>query len=307
MFGELKKRIQHGYSHLPRRLFRGAPRGNGRTQTGASLIEFMVALPAFLALGLGTFQTIMVYNAKTVLDYATFEAARTGAVTHAQSHKMRDTLGMRLAPIYGGDGTPEKAMAAITQGILEARDTGYTTIEVLNPTREAFDDFGQTNPETGRIEIPNSHLRYAPRDIGATSGVNLQDANLLKIKVTYGYKLDVPFIDRLVTGTLQRLDPQNAAYYRIGRIPLTAVATVRMQSEAWPGGNVSVASAGGGGAVGDPGNDSGTGGGATGNPGDGTGSNGGQGTGSNDGGNPSGGNTGGNPTGGTGPAPRTIR
>jgi len=83
-----------------------------------SLVEFVVVTPALLLLGLGGFQGVMAYNAKSVLDYATFEAARKGAVTHAQIEPMREELGLRLAPVYGGDGSAEMAIAAITQSVL---------------------------------------------------------------------------------------------------------------------------------------------------------------------------------------------
>ena len=206
-------------------------------QTGASLIEFAVALPALLLLGLGTLQGALAYHAKTTLNYAAFEAARKGAVTHAQTVPMREELGIRMAPIYGGDGSPEKALQAITRASLEAKDPRLTRIDILNPTVEAFADHGEDNPEAGVREIPNSHLRYRSREVKSASGVNIQDANLLKIKVTHGFKLKVPLIDRVVPAVLMRTDPTNAQFYSMRRIPITAVATVRMQSPAWPDNN----------------------------------------------------------------------
>ena len=111
---------------------------NKARQRGASLVEFAVALPALLLLGLGTLQGALAYHAKTTLNYATFEAARKGAVTHAQSGPMREELGIRMAPIYGGDGSPQKALEAITRASLEAKDSRFTRIDILNPTVEAL-------------------------------------------------------------------------------------------------------------------------------------------------------------------------
>ena len=216
-----------------------------KRQFGAAMAEFLVATPALLLLGLGGFQGVMAYNAKTVLDYATFEAARTGAVTHAQTGPMRETLGLRLAPVFGGDGSAKDAIAAITRASLDTQDTRYTKIQILNPTQQAFDDFGGPSPIPGVKEIQNSHLKYLPNTPGATSQVSIQDANLLKIKVTYGYRLTVPLISNVVTALLEKTDPKHAVYYAANRIPIQAVATVRMQSEARPDGNAPVDGSGG--------------------------------------------------------------
>jgi hypothetical protein len=60
---------------------------------------------------------------------------------------------------------------------------------------------------------PNDHLNLLSRDIGETSGVNIQDANLLKIKVTYGYRMYVPITNQFIATLLKVTDPENAHYY----------------------------------------------------------------------------------------------
>ncbi len=221
-----------------------------RRQRGAAIAEFVVVLPALLVLGLGSLQSALFYQAKTTVTYAAFEAARKGATLHGQKTPMLDEFGLRLAPVFGGDGSGSNALHAINKGQLEARDPRITGIDIINPTHEAFLEFGTDNPETGKIEIPNSHLQYRDATrIGASSGVNVQDANLLKIKITYGFALTVPLVNGLVTSALKRIDPQNAAFYDQNRIPISAVATVRMQSEAWEDGNLSASGTPPGGGV----------------------------------------------------------
>ncbi|MBT2971609.1 MAG: pilus assembly protein, partial [Candidatus Thiodiazotropha sp. (ex Ctena orbiculata)] len=56
-----------------------------KRQRGAAMTELLVALPALLLMGLGGLQSALLFDAKTTINYATFEAARKGAVTHAQS------------------------------------------------------------------------------------------------------------------------------------------------------------------------------------------------------------------------------
>ncbi|MEW8105817.1 MAG: DUF6531 domain-containing protein [Candidatus Thiodiazotropha endolucinida] len=225
------------------RLFKG--------QRGAAMTELLVSLPALLLMGLGGLQSALLFDAKTTINYATFEAARKGAVNHAQSDAMRRELGLRLAPLFGGDGSAEKALSAITRASLDVQDSRFTEIEIINPTIEAFDEFGReiVDPRTGDVHfgIPNSHLRWRERDVGR-SGVNIQDANLLKVKVTYGYQLKVPLMDRVIPAVMRLVDPQNIHYYNARRLPITSVATVRMQSDAWrDDNNVHMIPPGGGG------------------------------------------------------------
>lgn len=78
--------------------------------------------------------------------------------------------------------------------------------------------------------------------VGAASGVNIQDANLLKIQVLYGYKLIVPFVGPVLVDLMQLAgyDPSHGLapevvqrIYDNNRMPLTATAVVRMQSPAY--------------------------------------------------------------------------
>ncbi|MEW8119896.1 MAG: DUF2235 domain-containing protein, partial [Candidatus Thiodiazotropha sp.] len=144
-----------------------------------------------------------------------------------------------------------KALSAITRASLDVQDSRFTEIEIINPTIEAFDEFGReiVNPRTGDVHfgIPNSHLRWRERDVGR-SGVNIQDANLLKVKVTYGYQLKVPLMDRVIPAVMRLVDPEHIHYYNARRLPITSVATVRMQSDAWrDDNNVHMIPPGGGG------------------------------------------------------------
>ncbi|MBT3028542.1 MAG: pilus assembly protein, partial [Candidatus Thiodiazotropha sp. (ex Ctena orbiculata)] len=92
------------------------------------MTELLVSLPALLLMGLGGLQTALLFDAKMVINSATFEAARKGAVTHAQSEPMRRELGLRLAPLFGGDGSAERAISAITRASLDAQDSRFTEI-----------------------------------------------------------------------------------------------------------------------------------------------------------------------------------
>ena len=208
-------------------------RQSQRLQSGATLLEFVLAAPVVMLLGMTTVQAALIYHGKTTLNYATFEAARTGAVNNAQLDAMKKELGIRLSPIQGGDGTLTSAAIAIAKSSARVMDPAGTHIKVLNPTTAAFADWGINSSESDRRVIPNSHLRHQEHTIGSESGLSLRDANLLKIEVTHGMDLKVPVVSGLIRKFMTLIDPENALFYHRNQFPLTSVATVRMQSEAW--------------------------------------------------------------------------
>ncbi len=247
-----------------------------RYSCGAAVTELLVTLGALLTVSMGILQGALIYNAKTTLNYAIFEAARAGAVNNAQRTYMTEALARGLMPLYGG-GTDTaslntshvRAYADIMLPVVPTMNIGSgSRLEILSPTQEAFQDFGITI--NGQQQIPNEHLRFKDRGVGTNSGVSLQDANLLKLKITYGYKLYVPFINRLIAATLTMADPGNAAFYQADppRLPIVAQATLRMQSNPFPdrnassvgGGGTPPGSGGGGGGGSPPDNDDGDGG-----------------------------------------------
>ena len=202
-------------------------------QSGASLAEFLVAAPLVLLVGMATLQAGLIYHGKTTLNYAVFEAARTGATHNAQVAVMRDELGQRLAPVKGGDGSLEHMALSMAKSVVDANDATTTELSILNPTPAAFDDWGLVSSVTQQRIIPNTHLRHKSDEIGFASGLTIQDANLLKVRVVYGLDLKVPVVSDLIAEAMQIIDVENSHYYQRKKFPLSAVATVRMQSDAW--------------------------------------------------------------------------
>jgi len=123
-----------------------------------------MAIPVLLLLGLSTLQGSLIYHGKSTLNYATFEAARTGAVNHAQEGAMRHELGIRLAPLQGGDGSTERAATAILKARTFVENRLQTRIRIINPTINAFNDWGVDDPDTGELLIPGelTWSAYAP-------------------------------------------------------------------------------------------------------------------------------------------------
>ena len=221
-------------------------------QRGQSATEFIIVMPVLLLLCLGMIQFALLYQAKSTVNYAALMAARAGAVQNGQKTAMLGGFGRGIAPLFAHSTGLATQQAAVLAATVEARNPGITSLIVINPTSAALSDFGRTNYYAGKtvLEIPNDTLMYRNTDTGPSSGLSIQDANLLKISVTYCYELYVPFINRVIfylvngisniysTGDSGDLGlvtkPNNCYAYSAAsgdfRIPIESEAIVRMQS-----------------------------------------------------------------------------
>lgn len=204
-----------------------------RGQHGSSLVEMWIVGGTLVLVGLFTLQLGLLYHAKTTLNYATFEAARTGAVNNARVDRIREELGKRLAPLQGGDGSASGAAVSSFWSTFSLYEPLNTRLEFINPTREAFDDWAVSDPDTGVRFIPVNHLRHQSYAVGISSGLSLRDANILKIQVIHGVKLRVPVVGRALSMVMRVIDPENSGYYLRDRWPISSVATVRMQTDSF--------------------------------------------------------------------------
>lgn len=253
--------------------------------TGATLVEFLVIAPTLLFMILGTMQTGLVFHAKSNLKYAAFEAARTGTMTHNNINQMLNSFARAMTGYYGGGRTTKELADSRAKAFADINSSS-TQIQILSPTKESFDDYN--SPSLAKRlgvktrVIPNTNIAFlnCPNDRPSCnadpssnqSGQTLQDANLLKIKITYGIPVSkqVPFIGKFYVKVLEGLkgirdetsvltglnaplkttavsDAFKLALLKQGRIPVEVYSTMRMQSEAFENGNISNPGSGNGG------------------------------------------------------------
>jgi uncharacterized membrane protein (UPF0127 family) len=236
-------------------------------QGGSAMIEFAVVGPLIAMLGLSTLQYGMLFFAKNQINYATFIAAREGAFAHAALGPIQQAYLRALAPMYGGGASPaEVAQSAEKAG---ADMEGNMQIEMLNPTKESFSEW---NDETLQLLLKTGNRRVIPngalaarlnqanwQGVRSASGQSLQDANLLKLKITHGYLPKVPVVGKLYLAYLkwadQHTDDFQTQLIDGGRIPVVTHITLEMQSDAIePDNPVSIPGPGNGGKPTDPGN-----------------------------------------------------
>ena len=229
-----------------------------RASRGSAMIEFTVVAPVITLIGLATLQYGMLFFGKNQVNHATFMAARAGSTGNASVAAVRDAYVKALIPLYGGG--RDSAELADAYGKALADTAANLRIEVLNPTRESFDDWGDASLEAryGARAIVNSGQAYKdPSAIGAASGQSIQDANLIKLRITHGYEPKVPLVNAIYRRYLQWLDPGTDAFHtqlvNAGRIPVVANVTLQMQSDAIEDVNASTPGSGNHGTARDPG------------------------------------------------------
>lgn len=196
----------------------------GSMQAGQSMSEFVVILPVLLLLALGAVQFGLLYQAKATLNLAAFEAARAGALNHGRMDAMRGGLANGLRPLFTYGPDAKQVIEGFHAAKAEAASS-FVAIEIINP-----------DPESVRYwhgNIPNVNLRYSiertPR------GLSIQDANLLKIEVSYCHPLKVAFVNRSIA-TLMGFGAGKfeERCLKALRLPLKAQAVVRMQTNYCP-------------------------------------------------------------------------
>ena len=116
---------------------------------------------------------------------------------------IQDGVVAGLAPMFVHDETQLALKDARRLAYSELSNIKLARIEILNPTQTTVGSFGGT--------IPNDNLMY--RSVDAVGDVNVQDANLLKVRVTYCVRLVVPIVNRMISaftvappGTPDRMD-----------------------------------------------------------------------------------------------------
>ena len=198
------------------------------------MTETIVAVPIlWLVIGLAI-ELAVLFETKAALNHAALQSARAGMVANADPAALVNGLARGLLPLFSPE--PGLAGAAETLATEALPDVlVFSRIRILNPTRAAFNDFGEN--VNGAREIPNDELHRRGTGTGGASSISIQDANLLKIEVTYGAEAKVPGLGALLSQTIllfnrAQLDEFETLLLEAGRLPVLATATVRMQSPA---------------------------------------------------------------------------
>lgn len=233
-----------------------------RNQAGQSIVEFIIVIPIFFALLFGIFEFTFIYKAKATLNTATFEAARAGSLNHGKTAMMVDALAKGMTPLYMkghsstgivGMGTAYAQSRAVALAI-ELLPT-VDPVEIISPSPEVVDAFSVQRSVQLASEpdyklatfIPSDNLYFRSSDEvavevgGETLMLNIQDANILKIRTLWCYKMKTPLVSSLIraviTNPLMSVTAQEQQLCNAGSLvtggnylALRSHAVIRMQT-----------------------------------------------------------------------------
>lgn len=180
--------------------------------SGTGTIEFLVIFLLFAGLFLGLFEMTRIHRTKHVLNTATFAAARSGSLHHARVDAMNAELANGMTPVLMTSGRSAESLVLARQRAAALLAPPGTGVQIVSPTRQTYEHFrrpqwtrfeGQA-ADSWQLAMPNDNLRQRPRETSSVadgsgmSEINLQDANLLKIRSVWCHRLVTPVLDRVI-------------------------------------------------------------------------------------------------------------
>lgn len=171
---------------------------NLSNERGATIVESLVVVPSLMLVGMAIVHFALVAQAKSNLDYAALMAARIAA--SEPEFGQADGINRLEAEIV-------KRMKASDSFSKADSDPCYATyaqikVCVLSPNKAMFNDYGEAHASSGGTYIPNDNLPYRPITDDRSSGVSIQDANILHLKIGYMFDSGVPGMKMFSPGML---------------------------------------------------------------------------------------------------------
>lgn len=206
------------------------------------MAEFIVVAPILLLIGLALLQYTLLFVTRNQVSHAAFMAARSGSMQNATAESISTAYLRHLAPLYGGGSNLAEIAQAVARATADMQ--GNYRIELINPGRASFDDFNDPALKellkTEARVIPNSSLALRnPAIIGRQSGQNIFDANLIRIRITHGYRPGVLLVGRVFAKALEAAqeasdnkDDFAGRLIAAGRVPISTDITLHMNSPA---------------------------------------------------------------------------
>jgi hypothetical protein len=218
------------------------------SQEGQSAVEMLIALPLILILIFGIIQWGLISRTKVTLNAATELAARSGALNYGSRSAITNGFASGMMPLFlhGDDSDSKLNLSGTTMAKLRSTFAvnKQASLTILNPSSAIWNKYKENvkYPRIGRseTEIVNDNLMYRPSSPRNINGLkmNLQDANLLKIRMDWCEELVVPIIGQMIKdtasgffdGALFAPSAQQVKCNLVGRI--TGKPMLAMQSEA---------------------------------------------------------------------------
>lgn len=218
-----------------------------RFQHGQAAVEFLLAAPVVLLLGLGSIEAIHWYFVRQAVSQALAQAARVAITQQADPAILDKAFSKALLPLYASP-SPQLSRARLERAMARREAaTGLPAwrIEIRSPDISSFADFASGNPDLPSSAFPtidNDYLHEQhqarlkqgwPQGRGPLSGQTTIEANTLMLHLTWLHEPLLPGVKRL----LRHLAPRDFRYGSIamanaGYLPMHRQVAMLMQSHA---------------------------------------------------------------------------
>ena len=219
-------------------------------QRGQGTVEFLLAAPVVLLLGLGSIEAVHWYFVRQAVSQALAQAARAAITQHAHPSVLDTAFSEALLPLYAAS-SRDASRARLHRAMLR-RETATALpawrIEILSPNAATFADFASNDRDLPASDYPvidNDYLHEQhqsrlvqgwPQGRGPMSGQTTLEANTLLLHLTWLHEPLLPGVKQL----LRQLAPKDTRYGSVamagaGYLPMQRQVALMMQSHpiAW--------------------------------------------------------------------------
>lgn len=220
-------------------------------QKGASVTEILIVTPLVVLLGMIGIQYALMYNAKTNITYASYEAARAGAINNADPQAIENGLLKGLLPLLSTKLKPKGIKVDTTNPLtatvqsklafeqLKLDEAPFMKIEIISPSERAFAACNNAQLQ----KILNTTNKVIPNKYSDTQNyqcsdpnISIGEANVLKLRITYGYEPKMPLVKNMFVSVASFVRGSQEAFdlklLNNNRIPITVDVSAQMLSPA---------------------------------------------------------------------------
>jgi hypothetical protein len=189
-----------------------------KDEKAAAAAETALTILIFLMLVLGIIQMALMFNAKLMLNYAAYNAARAGIVHNGDLSEMRKAVAVSLAPLFTNKGGTSSLVIGYVKA-LAATSIGLGGLRLINVEI--------VSPGANRFRSDYSGHFFPIYDTKFTNANDLRE-NLLVVRVTWWYKLEIPFVSQFFSF----FSPFGISHPLFRRAKIVSMCRMRMQSDA---------------------------------------------------------------------------
>ena len=167
------------------------------------VVEAAIVLPAMIFLLLLTIQLTQLQQARIMVEYAAYAAARTGIVMNGDNGnsngisdgKMKEAAVMAVLPTFGRTDSfaayaKTLARFRLQEAVMSRAGIPMVRVQVLNPVQADFATYGG--------HLNGQEIDFDDVRPGSNGAPGATEATLLSIQVRYLYEMHVPFANRMI-------------------------------------------------------------------------------------------------------------